>query len=516
MKAARWQSCLVLCAIVAAAATLAAQAPVTPEEFARRQYDSGLEFLRSGRYAEALKDFQAVVESYPATTIADEAQLAMARYQLDVARDAGAAQTIAESLLKKFPTSDSVPMAYVVIGQAMVARGITPANTDAALANFERVPRLFPGSDAVAPAVYAAGDTLKRLGRCADALQRFEQVETQYPRTAWAWESRLSSAGCLVAAGRPVDAMSTLQAVTDADATTPQARLARAWNTILYRLYLKAPARQAYTLSERSVGGPAGKLKDVAAVALGDRGTDGCKTTGTQPCVYVGTRAGVMVLDERGTPLRTFGSGEVRGLFVDAHGRVVMVQRAVLQQEDGSGAPGLVTLTAPRDNGPQKVLDDLSAVAMLSTGDRLVADRSVRAVYRFDAAGKFAAPFASVRASRIAVGPGDVVALLDRDTKSISIVDRDGKPAARIMTKGTGYELRNPTDIAFDALGHLYVLERDGVDVFTAAGTLVTAFAPPAAAQGSGGFRDASAFALDEAARLYVYDERTERVQIYQ
>ena len=49
------------------------------------------------------------------------------------------------ALLKKFPASDSVPMAYVVAGQAMVARGLTPANVDAALASFERVPRLFPG-----------------------------------------------------------------------------------------------------------------------------------------------------------------------------------------------------------------------------------------------------------------------------------------------------------------------------------------------------------------------------------
>jgi TolA-binding protein len=513
MSRRQWHSALAVCAIVAAAARLAAQGSVTPEEFARRQYDSGLEFLRSGRYAEALKDFQAVVESYPATTIADDAQLAMARYQLDVARDAGAAQTIAESLLKKFPTSDSVPMAYVIIGQAMVARGITPANTDAALANFERVPRLFPGSDAVAPAVFAAGDTLKRLGRCGDALQRFEQVETQYPRTAWAWEARLSSAGCLVSGGRAADAMATLQAVTDADPATPQARLAREWNTILYRLYLKGPTRPAYAFSDRSVGGPAGRLKDVTAVALGNSRTEGAKGPSV-PYVYVGTRAGVMVLDQKGTPVRSFGSGEARGLFVDPQGRIVMLQRAVLQQEDGPGEPGLVTLTAPRDGGPQKVLDDLSAVAILSTGDRLVADRSARAVYRFDAAGRFMSPFASVRASRIAVGPGDTVALLDRDTKSISILDRDGKAGARIMTKGTGYELKNPTDLAFDALGHLYVLERDAVDVFTTTGTLVTTFTPQP--QGSGAFRDASAFALDEAARLYIYDEHTERVQVYQ
>src|SRR5436190_2097809 len=130
-----------LCAGIASA-----QAPATPAEFARRQYDSGLEFLRAGRNAEALKDFEAVVEGYPGTSVADDAMLAVARYQLYVMHDAVAAQATAEILVKKFPASDSVPSAYVVAGQAQVARGLTAANVDSALASFERVPRLFPGS----------------------------------------------------------------------------------------------------------------------------------------------------------------------------------------------------------------------------------------------------------------------------------------------------------------------------------------------------------------------------------
>ena len=100
-----------------------AQAPASPEEFARRQYESGLEFLHAGKYTEALKDFEAVVDIYPASSVADEALLAIARYQLDVQRNPMAAQTTAESLLKKFPASDSVAMSYVVAGQATVAKG---------------------------------------------------------------------------------------------------------------------------------------------------------------------------------------------------------------------------------------------------------------------------------------------------------------------------------------------------------------------------------------------------------
>src|SRR5688572_3164346 len=77
------------------------QAPTTPEELARRQYESGLEFLHGGKYTEALKDFEAVVDIYPASSVADEALLAIARYQLDVQRNPVAAQATAESLLKK-------------------------------------------------------------------------------------------------------------------------------------------------------------------------------------------------------------------------------------------------------------------------------------------------------------------------------------------------------------------------------------------------------------------------------
>ena len=161
--------------------TAGAQAPATPDEFARRQYESGLEFLHAGKYTEALKDFEAVVDIYPASSVADEALLAIARYQLDVQRNPVAAQATAESLLKKFPASDSVAMSYVVAGQATVAKGLTPGNVDAALASFDRVQRLFAGTEAVAPALVAAGDTLRRLGRCPEALDEFDAVTHGVP-----------------------------------------------------------------------------------------------------------------------------------------------------------------------------------------------------------------------------------------------------------------------------------------------------------------------------------------------
>ena len=62
------------------------------EEFARRQLESGRSFMENKRYAEALKDFQGVVDSFPKSSVADDALLQIALYQLDTAHNLMAAQ----------------------------------------------------------------------------------------------------------------------------------------------------------------------------------------------------------------------------------------------------------------------------------------------------------------------------------------------------------------------------------------------------------------------------------------
>src|ERR1043166_8460375 len=79
-----------------------AQAPPSArdEDFAKAQYDSGLAFLQNKRYAEALKDFQVVIDSFPKSRVADDALLQIALYQIDIALDIPAAQTATDKLLK--------------------------------------------------------------------------------------------------------------------------------------------------------------------------------------------------------------------------------------------------------------------------------------------------------------------------------------------------------------------------------------------------------------------------------
>ncbi len=93
------------------------------EEFARRQYESGLAFMNNAQYAEGLKDLQAVIDTFATTSVADNALLRIAQYQLDTQHDFDTAKITIDRLLKQFADSDSAPMAYVITGRLALARG---------------------------------------------------------------------------------------------------------------------------------------------------------------------------------------------------------------------------------------------------------------------------------------------------------------------------------------------------------------------------------------------------------
>src|SRR4029077_15818297 len=153
-------------------AALGAQSP-REEELARSQYQSGLDFLQSKRFAEAIKDFQTVVDSFPKSSVAGAALVQIAMYQLDIARNPEAAQAATDKLLKEYPGGAAAPMAYGMAGSPAIAHARAAADVEAALASYERVPRLFPGAEAVGAANYYAGNTLWLVRRTEEALDRY-------------------------------------------------------------------------------------------------------------------------------------------------------------------------------------------------------------------------------------------------------------------------------------------------------------------------------------------------------
>ena len=486
-------------AAVAFAATLGAQS--NTEELARRQYESGLAFMQNRRYTEAVKDFQAVIESFPKSSVADKALLQIGLYHLEVTRDLAAAQAATDKLLKEYPDTDSAPMAYVVTGRLTIAKGHAPADVDASLASFERVRRLFPGDDAVSTADFYAGETLRLARRNDEALERFRRVTLEYPRSIWAARAALSAAVSLVQAGNPVRALDNLQRIRQQFPGTREASDALNDNTIIYRLYVRPPAQAPYAFAGRYVGAETSKFRDVAGVAIDDDGR-----------ILLAHRQGVAVFDAKAALVKSVAAEGPSAVFVDERGRLVFARHNQLIADGGEST----TIAVPTPDGKGRQVEEIPSVVSLPNGDRLIADRKGKAVIRVSAAGKYIGNFVSGNAERLALSRLGDVALIDRDSNTVVVVDRDGKVSTKIPVKGPGYQFDNPIDLAFDLLGHLYVLDRGraSVFVFGAKNRLLATVTIPEKDQGA--FQKAQAFALDAAARLYIFDDRVQRIQVYQ
>jgi outer membrane protein assembly factor BamD (BamD/ComL family) len=489
-------------AVLAAAAAVSVMplgAQSNDEVQARRQLESGRTFLRAMNYGEAVKDFEAVLQRYPTTSVADDALLELATFQLEVQRDAAAALARAKELQSKYPTSDSAAMAFVLEGRVALTNGRSPEHINEAMASFDRVARLFPGSGAVPASMYFAGEAARLGGRRSDAIERFTQLATQFPNSPWSANALLGAALSLTRAGQPPRAMEHLQRVRNRFPRTPEASTALDWNTVLYRLYLRAPAQPAFQFSGRTIPAAPGRLRDVADIAVDSENT-----------LLVASKTGVIGYGAKGNQTISVAAPEPRTLSFDRLGKFMTVHELGVRREGKNP----VTLALPTIEGRVPEMKATAAV-MTSVGHYLVADEEQKTIFRFDASGRHVGAFAQqIEVRRMAINDLDEVAVLHDNVKAVSIFSREGKLLKQITERGANYQLRNPVAVAFDAFGHVYVQDRAAVLVFTPeGGRLLTTFTVPEKAPGA--MDDARALALDTAGRLYVFDSRTDSVRVY-
>lgn len=505
------------------ALTGAGFAQSSDESVARRQLESGRAFARQGNYTEAMKDFRAVADTHASTSVADNALLEIARYYIDIAGDMNAAAAAVDAIVKKYATSDSAPEAYLLAGRLALARSHHGTELDSALANFERVFRLFPTSDAVPRALALGGETMWYARRPDDALGYLLRAIAEFPASPSAAEAYLTLGKVLVARGDPILAMEELQQIRNRWPSAPVAATALAQTTLLHRLYVRARGGPAYALSPETIG-PA-KLPNVVALAISGR-----------PTLYYAAESGLGILTAD-SPDRPQVVVRPRGFVVDRAGAIVAFDATSLRPP--AGAP--VALSVPTSGGTPKALSDIEAAGQFSNGDWVIADGSDRSLQRFSSAGTYLGVFAPGRLTHLAVSGTDDVVGVDRDLKAVVVFDSTGKNTARIPLRGAGYDLQDVEDLAVDAFGHVYVLDRAAIAIFSpypssppasapsaaaapapAAGAsapralayrLVTLFAPPQ--NDPAGFRRATAFAVDPSGAVFLYDDRTERVMVY-
>ena len=468
------------------------------EEVARLQYENGRGHMRRGNYAEGLKDFTTVADSYPESTLADNARLEISKYYFEIADDPARALKEADEILKRYPTSDSAPYAYLVQGEVAMERTRRKEDLEKAVATFDRVPGIYKDVEAVPRANYLAAEALRLAQRPAEALARYRRIVAGYPSDPVIPKAHIGTGMVLAQIGDAVGAMEEFQFARDKESLPEDTDVALGRLTVLYRLYVRPPQISAFTYSAKD-GAVSGRTNDVQSIVFTPRGEG-----------YFTTKSAIMPLAARSEPPPA--TLKPRALAVDRRGRLVAIDAGVLKQRDRAS----LTLSVLQ-NGANKVLDEVVTAASFKNGDWLVASDDDRGIQRFGPNGKHMGVFSTARTSRLAINEFDEVAALDRDAKTVRIFDEAGKAVGTIPQRGTGYELKNPVDIAFDALGHLYVLERTAVLVFVPRkqpSAFVRAFTEPETSPGA--LRKATAFAFDSQGRMYIADDNAEKIRMYQ
>ena len=458
---------------------------------ATRRFESGVAFARDGSHDQALIDFTAVVDLYPDSAVADNALLEISRHYLDVVRDGPRARAAAERIANssRYSQGDAALGAYIVLGRTMMMTARSENERLDALASFQRGLRLHPDSDAVPEGMYHVAEAYRRLDRPDAAFESYQQIVTAFPQNVWAIRARLGAGTMRAFQGDPVGAMEEFQRIREEFPERPEAVEALARTTILFRLHIRT-AGATYSVSPAQ---PASRL-DRRVIAL---------ATDTAGNVVYATDRGVSSL-ARG--LRLPRVDRPRGLAVDGGGNVAVISRGRLERDTG---PALVA--AVPDDGELQPLTEIDAAVELSSGEWLVADRDQNAVLRFRD-GAYVNRYAAVRARRLAVDSEDRIAMLDDDER-LSVY-ADGREIAQIPMRNAAYRIDNPVDVAFDALGHLYLLDREGIYVFGRNLRLLRTFTRDTFATLP--FDRATALAVDAYGRLFVADDRDDRIYVMQ
>ena len=472
------------------------------EDQARRQLESGRSFARQGNYAEAVRDFRVVADTYAATSVADDALLELARYYFNIARDTKEATTAVETLLKRYPTSDSAAEAYLITGRLAMARSHSSGDLDTALANFDRVSRLFPNSAVVPHSLVAAGEAYWLLGRHDDALASLVRVEVEYPNNPVTAQAHLFAAQVLVARGDAISAMEELQQIRNRWPQSEDAEIALGRLTILHRLYVRTKTGAPYAATAETPGPP--RIQNMVGMMTTPRGV-----------IYWLAENASGQLTTQKAPAPPAGLKESKGLTRDRLGNPIVIEAGGLRPFAGEKFSTQVL----RSNGQPALLEKIEGAVQLYAGDWLVMDEDFRNIQRFNRVGEHQGQFGTTRVSRMVINEFDEIAAIDRDQRGIVILDGSGAVLTRIPAKGTGYDLPNIEALAFDAFGHLYVLDRGTIAVFRILRSsprqamLIAIFSEPATVPTA--FRRATAFALDSSGGVYLYDDRAERVRVY-
>lgn len=473
-----------------AALSAAAQPGEELERAAERRFLSAEQFYRGGRHAQALRDYETVLEAMAGSRLADDAALRIAFHHLEVEGNPAAAEAMAERLLAEFPTGDAIPGAHLLLGR--IAAESVPPRPDDAAAEFERVltaagpdgsPWAFAALLGIARAAADRGDDEAAAGALSSALY---ETAAGDPAARERFEARYLLAVLLARAGRDEGALAELaplrvdllRRVRDAAALPPPSEAPvgtgrgerppgpPAENPGDWAARLATRAEALSILISR-FRGP--REWSFAGAVRPPRSLDeplGLRLAGDRILVLDRDTRELQVFTEGGEFVQAVSMRNPRSLALDPAAAFGGAPDAasVVAAEDllVVGGNGL-TLRAPDSDGSPEPLRRVRAATVAPEGFWVWDDRR-KQVLRFARSGRYLGLRAHPRLERvrrIARHPKGALLVIE-ERQGVLGFDAEGR---RIFHQPVGGALAEPMDLAFDRLGRLYLLDREGPQV---------------------------------------------------
>jgi len=485
-------------ALVLAAAPAALLAQNSPDDQARRLLEDGRAYRKEGKAKQALDNFNTIVTGFPSTDSVDDALLEIGRYHIEVEGNPARAREAFEQVAQRYPQSDGAPGAYYYLGRLTMEGAPTAAALEDAMAQFARVQRLYPRSAWVPQALYGTSIVHRRAGRLVEAADAGRRVALEYPNSDAAPGAHFQVGEVLALLGEPRQAMEEFQQIRNRFPQSEWAPRALDRITALYRLY--------------GSGKPVFNLDGAYAVAAGDAGKE------VRALLMTPART-LWVASEKVNAVVPFASdGKIgssvaamdpRSLALAPNGDLLVAAKLAVRV----GPRDIKSFALPTDKPAEKdPLDRIEAAVLTPGGSILVADGKRKRVYRFDGQDKFQGPFPDAKEREVTRmlldGEGGIV-LLDRELRTVSVLDESGRVMRTLGLRGAGFDLRKPSDVAVDPFRNVYVADEEGaVYIFSSSGQLLGSVS-------GGELRKPVALTLDPAGALLVYDDRAQKVLRY-
>lgn len=482
---------LLFISILLLAVVIPAAAQNKDESIAKNKYNSGMAFYKEGKYEEALKDFNGLLEKYPASEWAAHALLQKGVYFMDVVGKADEAKAAFEKMAQDYPHHKKTPLALLKLGELQLNASDDIIKLNNPLATYERLIRTYPWNEYTAEAAYQAAGIYYRLGNIQKALEKIKMIDERFTKSSFYTASMLLKAEILVADTEYVEAAKLLQNSVDTAQGTPYGAKAKKMLTALQRI--KIDPKYVYKTDSSFKLDPNQPLNSPRSIYLDTIG---------QIYVFDSDSKTVYVYDEKGAVVSTLSASidpvvftlgkDGRSIFSDAEGNL-----------DADGVTAKLSYFDGQDNR------DVSKPKLLFSNafnNLFAVSRRGDHIFRYDSSFVFQNRVSKYEFESIRDAAADnynKIFIIDDSFEGILYFNQTGSDPGKVAAVGDNYKMVEPVLIKFDQFNHMIVFDKkqESFFVFDSKKRLIKQISLPEQIE------DVLDFAVSNSGELYILDE---------